>query len=252
MKIALITPFDLLDLAALSDYHLLLPQHYTNARYREFYETVPGFKILDNGANEDYYADFRRLQDLAHAWNVNEVVVPDSMGDCAGTIDLARSFEKYAQPDDFGYVGVAQGRTLAEVIKSITFFEHCGWVRTLALPRILNTIHKTQRFNLVEPIVKEYKFSAVHCLGGSSWIREVVAIDSLGIVRGMDTSMPIVLGLDGRSLADDQYIDRQSNYFDRIVERGSYTWKVIDDNVRRFFDWAGADYGGAQAPGSGV
>ena len=247
MKIALITPIDLLDLAALSDYHLLLPQLFLNKRYREFYDDVPGFKILDNGANEDFVTDFRELQDIAHAWSVDEIVVPDILGDCNATIDLARSFEKYAQPNDFRYVGVAQGRTLSEVVKCITYFEHNEWVSTLALPRVLNTIHKTQRFNLIEPIAKEYRFDAIHCLGASSWIREVVAIDALGIVRGMDTSLPVVLGLDGRSLADDQYIKRQSGYFDRVVERGSYTWKVIYDNVTRYFEWAGA-----QAPGGSV
>ena len=245
MKVALITPFDLLDLAALSDYHLLLPQYFTNTRYREFYNDVDGYKILDNGANEKYSIDFRDLQDIALAWGVDEIVVPDVMGDAQGTIELVRSFEKYAQPDTFRYAGVAQGRTLAEVIRTINLYHVCDWVTTLALPRILNTIHKTQRFNLIEPVAKEYKFDAIHCLGGSSWIREVVAIDALQIVRGVDTSLPIVLGLHGISLSDDRYISRQSNYFERTVERGSLTWKVIYDNVTRFFDWAGA-----KAPGS--
>jgi hypothetical protein len=243
MKVALITPFDLLDLAAVSSYHLLLPQYFDNKRYREFYDDAVGFKILDNGANENYNADFRELTDMGHAWDVNEIVVPDVLGDAQATIDLARSFERYAQPDRFHYVGVAQGRTLAEVIKCINYYHVTEWITTLALPRVLNTIHKTQRFNLIEPIAKEYDFGAIHCLGGSSWVREVVAIDALGLVRGMDTSLPIVLGLDGKSLADDQYISRQADYFDRVVERSSLTWKVIDDNVRKFFDWAGAGYG---------
>jgi hypothetical protein len=249
VQLALITPIDLLDFAGLSNYHLLLPQLFTNDKYRRFYSDARGHKILDNGVAEGHVMDYRRLQDIALAWQVDEVVVPDVMGDCQGTIDLARDFEKYAQPTSYHYVGVAQGRTLAEVIKCITFFQYCDYVSVLALPRILNTIHKTQRFHLIEPIAKEFKFDAIHCLGASSWVREVIALDSLGIVRGMDTSLPVVLGLGGRGLADDLYMDRPADYFDRQVERGSLTWKVIDDNVRRYFDWAGASYGsGEEAP----
>jgi hypothetical protein len=255
MKLALITPIDMLDLAGLSDYHLMLPQLYDDERYRRFYTDVEGFKILDNGAAEGYVADPRELHDLGLALGANEIVVPDALEETDATIDLARRFGPYACPDEFSYVGVAQGRTVAEIIKCITFFEHTEWITTLALPRILNNIHKTTRFNLVVPIMKEYKFNAVHCLGASSWVREVIALADDTEVRGMDTSLPIVMGLAGRSLRD-AYVGRSPGYFDEEVDRNTTKWKVIEDNVRTYFDWARQDFGGldkdTQAPPSGV
>jgi hypothetical protein len=239
VKIALITPIDMLDLAGLSDYHLLLPHLFDNEQYRRFYTDVKGFKILDNGAAEGYSTDHNELHDLGLAWSVDEIVVPDVLGDCDATIDLARKFEPYVREHDFRYVGVAQGRTIAELLKCITYFQYAPWITTLALPRHINTIHHTQRFNLIEPIVKEFKFDAVHCLGASSWIREVLAIDSLGCVRGMDTSLPVVLGLEGMALRDDNYVPRQPDFFDRQVERKGYTWEVIYDNCRTYLDWGG-------------
>lgn len=242
MKVALITPIDLLDMAALSDYHLLLPHLFDDETYRRFYTSAEGFKILDNGAAEGYSADHHELHDLGFAWGCDEIVVPDALLDCEATIAMARSFEPHARVGTFRYVGVAQGRTLAEVIKCITFFEHCPWITTLALPRGLNKIHKTQRFSLIEPVMKEFKFEALHCLGASSWVREVVALDSTGVVRGMDTSLPVVLGLDGVSVRDDQYHDRQPDFFNQVVERGSFIWKTIYDNVTTYLDWAGQSF----------
>jgi hypothetical protein len=135
---------------------------------------------------------------------------------------------------------VAQGRTLADLVKCITFYEHLGWIHTLALPRLINAIYKTQRLNLIEPIVKEYKFEAIHCLGASNWIREVVAIDGTGLVRGMDTSLPVVLGLAGLSVRDDTYVARGTDFFDATVDRRSLNWRIIDDNVATYLDWAGS------------
>lgn len=239
MKLALITPIDLLDLAGLSDYHLILPHLFDNERYRRFYTDAVGFKILDNGAAEGVHTDYHELHDLGLAFGVDEVVVPDVLGDCEATIDLARRFEPHVR-GEFRYVGVAQGRTITDLVKCITYFEHCDWISTLALPRLINKMHRTQRFSLIEPIVKEFKFDAIHCLGASEWIREVVAIDSLNVVRGMDTSLPVVLGLEGVACRDDIYVPRQPDYFDRQVDRNSLQWKVIWDNVVTYLDWAGA------------
>jgi len=249
VKAAIITPIDLLDLAALSDYHLILPQLYSNDTYRRFYDDVGGFKILDNGAAEGHRADYVELHDIGIQCGVDEIVVPDSLCDCNRTIELAREFEPHVR-SEFRYVGVAQGSTIAEILKCITYYSFTGWVTTLALPRVINNIHWSQRLSLIEPIVKEFQFDAIHCLGGSAWVREVVALQGTGHVRGMDTSMPVVLGLASKSLVDEGYVQRQPNYFDVQVERNSYVWELIYDNVRTYLQWAGVDpFSGETPPG---
>lgn len=243
MRVAIIAPIDMLELAALTDYHLILPHLMENDSYARFYSEVGGFKILDNGAAEPegLSGDPSYLHDIGLHTNCDELVIPDALGDCSATIELARAFERHARRGRFGYVGVAQGRTIAEVVKCINYFSHCEWITTLALPRLLNNepfLHH-QRFSLVEPIFGEYGSQfpgGIHCLGASKWMREIVALDEAGCVRGMDTSLPIVMGLDHRNLADD-YVARKPNYFNAKVDRNSLQWEVIKNNVKRYLDW---------------
>jgi hypothetical protein len=245
MKVAIIAPVDMLELAALTDYHLVLPHMVTESKiYERFYTDVEGFKILDNGAAEPegLSGDPSYLHDIGLHTGCHELVVPDALGDCERTIRLARSFERSVRRRDFSYVGVAQGGTLAELVKCVNYFSHCDWIDTLALPRIINKIHKTQRFNPIEPLMKEYAPNfpgGVHCLGASSWIREVVAIDELGLVRGIDTSLPIVMGLANRNIRFDGYEARRGGYFSEKVERNQPRWRQICDNVGTYLDWAG-------------
>lgn len=261
MKVALIPPTDCIEIVERfnTGYHLVLPQMFINdAVYRLFYKDVDGFKILDNGVAEGVSIYHMDLHDVASTLQADEIVVPDVMGDCGETIESARRFEHWARPDQYDYVGVLQGQNMAEVMKCLTFFSNCNWIKNIAVPRILNVlIDKTFRYTFLNALVEHdlndperaYGFNSIHCLGYSSWEREVVALETLPNVRGVDTSFPFVMALADRPIRS-EYKARAPHYFQAIVDRRSTQWELMNDNVRFFLDWAGCDY--KEAPPSEV
>jgi hypothetical protein len=240
MRVAIIAPYSMLELAALSDYHLVLPQHTKERSYSKFYAEVQGWKILDNGAAEGFLYGPQTLHRMAHTYGFDEIVVSDVLGDATETISLTRQFAEHVEPERFKYMGVLQGRELKDVLKTLYYYETCEWIDSIALPRILCQLAKTQRLHLATAIQENTRFGSIHALGASSWIREHVALDGVG-VRGIDTSLPIVLGLQGLSIRDDVYRSRPEDYFQTEVHRSSRTWEVIVQNVRTYLDWVGAE-----------
>jgi hypothetical protein len=78
----------------------------------------------------------------------------------------------------------------------------------------------------------------LHALGGSPWIREVSSLDDYGC-DSMDTSLPVVLGLEGFGLHH-EYINRKPDFMEQDVDRNSLRWRQLVDNCNLFHQWAGS------------
>jgi hypothetical protein len=253
MKAAIIPPHSMLQLAAMSDYHLILPHECNiSPRYTQFYAEVEGFKILDNGAAEghkppainDYHA-------LARDLDVNELVVPDVMGDAAATAVEVMRFGDFALPDEFSYMAVLQGNNLEEVTRMLDFYQDMEWIDTVAIPRHLcKKLGDDIRVHLGRIISTTTRFGVnnIHCLGACSWTDEPAALARMGIVRGMDTSLPINYGLRGVRLRNtmewktENPIKRPMHYFGATVDQRSETWEIIVDNCKQYLEWAGYEF----------
>jgi hypothetical protein len=241
MKVAHIVPVSLLSLTRFNDYHLVLPHLMDNEEYAEFYRSEAyGHKILDNGIAEGIEFNWDQLVNIAHDIQAHEVVVPDYMGDCDRTIALADKFEPIARANPgLKYMGVIQGKSYSEIVKCFAYYELVAdWVSVLAIPRVLaNTIHKDIRWNFVnafEDRIRE-RFEAVHFLGASSNIKEVLLLkDTIG--RGIDTSMPAVMGLDNRMIDIDSYVIRQSGFFEAKPKQKQVI--CIEHNLHKYVEWA--------------
>lgn len=240
MKVAHIVPTSLLDLTKFNDYHLVLPHLLDQSReYFDFYRDVSGHKILDNGVAEGVDFDWHLLFQYGFKIGAAEIVVPDVMGNCNATIELARKFEPFAKAHrEFKYIGVVQGKSMVEIVKCFTWFQLAGWINVLAIPRVLaNTIHKDIRPNFVTAFEDQIKdsFEAVHFLGASSNIKEVLLLkDTIG--RGIDTSMPAVMGLDKRLIDVDGYVGRQDGFFEAKATQKQLM--CIEHNLNTYVDWA--------------
>jgi hypothetical protein len=257
--IALIAPIDLLDVVFKynTGYHLVLPQIMEESEaYSDFYSEIDGFKIVDNGAAEGNTIYYQDLHAAAEHIGADEIVVPDVMGSCTDTMIEVKRFEKWALPDQFNYAGVVQGDNMAEVMKCLTFYDHLPWISNVHIPRILNRlIHKTFRMTFLDALVEAtgskfaYRFDKMHCLGASEWVREAAALAEIPNIRGMDTSLPFNMGMAGRSL-DQEYIGRRDNYFYNQVNRTGLPYRMVEENVRRYLDWAGCPY--KETPGGSL
>ncbi len=216
---------------------------FRSQKYLHFYQTRTddNFVILDNGVAEGYEFGAKYLLTLASDIAVSEIVIPDTMGDADDTLAKAQYFARYAEPD-YQYMFVLQGRDVQEVMFCLNNLDNgamFSYVTTIGIPRHLHNIDKNFRINLTEHLIKEAfndKFE-IHFLGGSPWMREAVVLaETVQYVenfRGIDTSMPIYMGLEGLYINTDPYISRPDDFFTRSDDH-----KAVQDNIDTYLDWA--------------
>jgi hypothetical protein len=244
VQTALIYPPALNRLFQDQDYHLVLAHLFRQPNYRTFCRHLHGHKILDNGAAEGQTVNFEDLIQTAWTLEVDEIIVPDVPKDFRRTYNTALEFGQQIgeHVKDFKYIGVAQGKMLSEVIACINGLSHLDYITGLALPRNICDIDKMQRYFVAQMVEESWpgRFEFIHCLGSSSWLREVVVLTEIPQVRGIDTSMPVKLGLHGITIADHQGYDMaptKDDYFS-IEDIGWNQEQFIDDNVRTYREWA--------------
>lgn len=205
------------------------------------------YTILDNGAAEGATVSWNQLAVLAEKYQVNEVVVPDRLGDCRFSISNAQEARVLGQPlRDRGVklMAVVQGRTLGEVMKCAYAYAGMDWIDVIALPRVLNaTFMPTSRLELAKSFAKDPILckKPIHCLGAFyPYPQEVLQLAQIPLVRSMDTSMPWVYGIRHKRLQD-RFFDRRKlrrplNYFDYQLTQQQR--EVCEDNARTILRWA--------------
>ncbi len=245
MNVALICPPHLLEkYGTKTKYHLVLPHLFRNRKYLAFHQSLSDddFIILDNGAAEGLEYGVKHLLNLAEDVGAHEVVIPDTLKDANDTLAKAQYFARYAKPEH-QYMFVLQGSTTEEVRFCLAALDHgnmFSYVTTIGIPRHFSDISETFRYELLLYMIEEHfqdKFY-IHFLGSSPWMREVVALagasrDHVNI-RGIDTSMPIYMGLEGHSIAVQDWNPRPENYFTRSDDNGM----MIENNILTYLDWA--------------
>jgi hypothetical protein len=245
MDIAIISPPKLLELSDLARprFGMVLPEGIVLSEdYIRFYREFDGYKILDNGLVEGKQYTGVELHHMAYEVGADCIVVPDQFRNADNTIWLARDFERHHNPE-LDYMGVLQGLDLADILKCLYFFDSQKWITHIGLPRILCEFHKMQRITLVESIRKQqdtgnFRDFKIHALGASSWVTEISALNEYGC-DSIDTSLPVVFGLDGYGL-DHEYISRKSDFMEQDIDRNSLRWRILVDNVNTYLQWGGA------------
>lgn len=234
IKLALIPPIEHVNSIRNTDYQLLLPQLFTEPKYTRAYLRARrdgDFMILDNGIAEGIETNQVELHTRARQLMVNEIVVPDTLGDLAATVQQAKQFEPCARAE-FRYMGVVQGQSLNECYTCIRAFSDMPYIRTLGIPRhLLTTINEDARALIVAFVRRNFgwRFS-MHLLGTNP--EHMNELEGYGQhyqdqgVRGVDTSASYVYAAAGASLLEtERKISRPENYFDLQItdHRLAYT-----------------------------
>jgi len=218
---------------------------YRHQKYRDFYRTRSeegDFVILDNGAAEGLEYGAKHLLTLASDLAISEIVIPDTIGDANETLAQAQYFARYAHPA-FKYMFVLQGSTEEEVmfcLKALDNGNMFTYITTIGIPRHFYSIDEGFRVTLTELLIREnfnHKFD-IHFLGANAWSKEVKELsyttkEHEGF-RGIDTSLPIYMGLEELDILIDSYIKRPSDFFTRSDDNPA----VINDNIDTYLNWA--------------
>lgn len=228
MRLALIPPVSLIDDIFNTNYQMVLPhlddEHYTTAYMSA--RKRGDFLILDNGAAEGETPRFEALMDIANDYMVNEIVVPDVLGDMQQTLKCVEDFGHFitnpsvSYQDGYGFMGVVQGRTMDEIYQCLDLYNSLDWITTIGIPRILlETLDSPEsRVGVARFIAENYgpRFS-MHLLGTSPrHIRELsrfgADFEAAG-VRGVDTSAPYNYANVGKFIDHWDNISRPGEYF---------------------------------------
>lgn len=222
----------------------MLPHLLQSTTYANFYTNVPGYKILDNGEAEDMRIQPDALMMCAREIGAQEVVIPDKIADCNGTLQLLREFKPYAiKNSDLKFMGVLQGLDYQEVFRCLNGFLASDIVDTIGIPRhFVDRFHREARYNIAAIVAERAEANGtpveIHCLGSGSFIKEPVLLSELLCLRGIDTSLPVYMGLNNVDIKKGaKYERRPDDYFDRTAERGSVEYKWIEHNVETYLGW---------------
>jgi len=232
MRFAPIVPMAMLEDIREAQYHMVLLQQCTVPAYATFYREVEGWKILDNGAAEGHDVDFDELKAMAFQLQVNEVVAPDVLGNMDETYSLLVQFRKVTE--NHRVMAVLQCRTWVQFdyIFKAALNQH---ISSVALPRVMTeTLGPMARLVAAEMIRKESDIP-IHALGSTRRLGEAKDLARQGIVRGIDTSAPVVQGLRGESLRG-LYKKRPEDFFDResteAARRNLYNFNTWCENPK--------------------
>jgi hypothetical protein len=206
------------------------------------------YVILDNGAAEDLVYGAKHLHTLADLFSPQEIVVQDVIGNANDTLAMGQGFTRYARPE-YRYMFVVQGTTHEEVLTCLRVIDNSSWavyVTTIGIPRHFETtIEPNYRARLTEwLIINEFDLSYdIHFLGANRNVAEVGMLEEMTCdrpredghmgFRGIDTSLPIVMGYADRDVILDEYVSRPPDYFDITNYKST-----MDHNVDTYLEWA--------------
>ena len=249
-RLALIPPLSLVSRygGPINGTYMLLPQLFGNKEYDAFAAriAVPGAHvIMDNGAYEaeDTFT-CPELFNLCWQHNVNELVIPDVLGDKEGTLGklyhFAGSTVRLRHKYKMKYMLVTQGETVAECLSCVTeALEMTNFITTVGIPKhLVKTVNENARVVLAGRIAARYPFLEIHFLGSApSWPDEIAFTKN---VRSMDTSMPFVFAWHEQSMLapDEGHWERPANYFNLPAE--GFSPELIQANINQMVEWMNA------------
>lgn len=241
-------------LGYLGDYHLLLA-HQIAARPQEYqrfwHRFIDGTGIsrlditVDNSVVELGEAmSMEKVIAAATVVGATTIVLPDVINDARRTLEQAEiSFEDHVEEleeNGIGALGIAQGRDVDEVLECAAGLVALG-VRRLGISKYLVDTPVGSRVAVAKALGKAHELP-IHLFGFSNNMVDDLTAARQPYVIGIDSAMPIWLGLAGRVLPDTAPVDA-SNYGRRPEDYDDEERPIqyaSTQNVQRVREWLSA------------
>jgi hypothetical protein len=198
MNFAAVVPVSMLNQIQTDEYHLVVAPVCSDQEYFNFYVHMKGHIILDNGVAEGKTIPSEDLLQLAYAIGADEVIAPDVYNDMERTLIQLKEFMPMAQNYDVMVVLHAMSWNGFDRILKASIQKG---VAALALPRVMTTSLGGRARLMAAERIRKTTDLPIHALGSTMWLTEGIDLARQGIVRGMDSSAPVVLGLEGQHLS---------------------------------------------------
>lgn len=177
MKIAHISTINSLEqISSKGDIEFCLAPYCKNEDYKKYFKSSRKFIILDNGVAEDILISDEDLVELALSMLVDELIIPDVIGDYKKTKKMREKFmdKYYAKLNDAGIQiqSVVQGKTLKEYEECLKEISEDSRINTIGIPFRINyadfkgeTKEQNNMSNRIFFILIFEFFKPIHCLG---------------------------------------------------------------------------------------
>lgn len=209
----------------LGDYHLLLAHDVLKnpAAYKWQYASK-AIKIMDNSLIELGYAmEIRDVVEAANTVGAQFVVLPDKLKDAVWTEEATKAarveFEMLESHKTAGILPmpVLQGMYHMECNYLLETWASEGY-KAVAIPRILVEVFGSRKDAIHKAI--EYGFKYIHLLGFSENLQDDVDCARIPGVMGIDSAVPIRLGLQKKTISLDKYVDPgpRGDYWDNPMQ----------------------------------
>jgi hypothetical protein len=256
LNIALIAPVSQLHHCMGRPIQMMIPQFEHHWGYQKYFKMfshdLGTFVMLDNGAFEGNQLTDSDLLNMAAEYAVDEVAIPDVLGDANATLfQLEKFVSVYKHPSHSRHrvprlLAIVQGQTFEECaycIDTFAFDKYTNLIATIGIPKHLRktTGQLDVRIELARYINTKYPLKwDVHFLGYNS-PGETMEAAALG-ARSQDTGAPFVCTAENMDIGGDmitaapEMLPRQ-NWFDNLGPEYFHP-KLVKHNIDLLDKWA--------------
>ena len=208
----------------LGSYHLLLA-HDVVAQpkaYKKVFDDLPKATIImDNSLIElGKPADIETMLTAIETVTSNYVVMPDYLGQSLLTVEACKSFATMINKiNPHSLMAVPQGTNIEEVLYCAEQLAKIEGVKAWGIPRHLTESLGTREI-ITRSLTRHYPKMPIHQLGFSDSIQDDIECTRMPNVMGIDSAMPIWLGLDNRDLKSymNHHPSRPKDYWETAHE----------------------------------
>ena len=211
MKLAHISTINTLKtISASGDIQFCLAPYCNNKDYKKYFMQTKDYVLLDNGVAENILIPNEELVNLAIEMKVNELIIPDVIGDYHKTKEQREDFlNKYYDKllrNNIKIQTVVQGQNIKEYVKCLNEIENDDRIDIIGIPFRMNycynknlTKEENQCFNRLNFLKIYITKKPIHCLGCNLPI-EIRGIKELNLdnVRSIDSKIMARYGINNQ------------------------------------------------------